>query len=155
MKNLLPLTILFLLTASFTPPSEIIIPARTKVICLLTGQITLDDKPGSEVSFKVQQEVVVNGTTVIAKDAPVLATIRENYKPRFNNFTGEEMLGSLILDILSTKAVDGSTIKLNGCYLKFHAERNGNWFDKKRKWLIGEGTVKNCETGVDIKINVP
>ncbi|MFN8324021.1 MAG: hypothetical protein U0T74_15255 [Chitinophagales bacterium] len=140
---------------SFTYPQDIAIQYGTVVVVELTGMVTLDDKPGTPVAMKVQKDVIVNGVVVIAKDAPVYATIRVNQKPKVNAYTGEEKLGELLIDIFSTKAIDGSEIKFADVYMQYFAEKNYNMFDKKRKWLIGEGSIKNCETRVKYTVHIP
>ncbi|MCW5906831.1 MAG: hypothetical protein KIS94_03145 [Chitinophagales bacterium] len=134
---------------------EVIIPYNTMVVCELTGTVTLDDKPGKEVEMKVQRDVVVNGKVVIAKDAAVYATIRVNKKPKSNYYTGEEGTGELLIDIISVKAVDGTVVNLNSCYFQRYAEKNHNWFDKQRRWVLAGGAVKNCQTSVKTTVKVP
>ncbi|MBK8658966.1 MAG: hypothetical protein IPN22_08875 [Bacteroidetes bacterium] len=103
----------------------------------------------------VKEDVLVDGAVVIAKGAPVSAAIRVNNKPKVNAYTGEEKLGELLIDIFSVKAVDGSEVKFQDIYIQKFAEKNYNWFDKNRKWLLGTGVVKNCATRLTVTIQVP
>jgi hypothetical protein len=146
---------LFILLVSFTAPQDVTVRYGTQVICELTGDVTLDDKPGKAVEMKVKDDVVVDGAVVIAKGAPVTATIRVNSKPKVNAYTGEEKLGELLIDIFSAKAVDGSEVKFQDIYIQKFAEKNYNWFDKNRKWLLGNGVTKNCSTRLTVTIKVP
>jgi hypothetical protein len=140
---------------TFAQATEVVVPYGTQVVCEVTGDITLDDKPGKEVGMIVQKDVEVKGKIVIAKGTPVQATIRINKKPKGNYYTGEEYTGELLIDIFSTKAVDGSEIKFSDVYLQIFAYKNRNWFDKKRKWLLDAGTVKNCATRLTYTVKVP
>jgi hypothetical protein len=67
-----------------------------------------------------------------------------------NAYTGEEKLGELLIDIFSAKAVDGSDVKFQDIYIQKFAEKNYNWFDKNRKWLLGNGVTKNCSTRLTV-----
>ncbi|MBK7149390.1 MAG: hypothetical protein IPH78_11365 [Bacteroidetes bacterium] len=149
------LVAIILLSCSFIAPQEILVRYGTPVICELTDDITLDDKPGKAVQMVVKEDVLVDGAVVIAKGAPVSAAIRVNNKPKVNAYTGEEKLGELLIDIFSVKAVDGSEVKFQDIYIQKFAEKNYNWFDKNRKWLLGTGVVKNCATRLTVTIQVP
>jgi hypothetical protein len=72
-----------------------------------------------------------------------------------NAYTGEEKLGELLIDIFSAKAVDGSDVKFQDIYIQKFAEKNYNWFDKNRKWLLGNGVTKNCSTRLTVTVKVP
>jgi hypothetical protein len=160
MKGILQATLcamlLFVLTSKgFAQGEEVTVYGNTVVVCELKGVVTLDDKPGKEVDMRVKEDVVVNGKVVIAKDAPVNATIRVNKKPRSNYYTGEEGTGELLIDLNYVKAVDGTQINLNSCYFQRFAEKNHNWFDKQRRWVLAGGSVKNCQTSVKVVVKVP
>lgn len=135
--------------------TDVLVRYGTVVPCLLTGDITLDDKPGKEVGMVVESDVIVDGKVVFAKGAPVKATIRINKKPSGNFYTGEEYTGELLIDIFSAKAVDGQDVAFQDVYLQIFAYKNRNWFDKKRKWLLDAGTRKNCTTRLNNTIKVP
>jgi hypothetical protein len=134
---------------------EIAIQANTVVVCELRGVVTLDDKPGKEVDMRVKEDVLVNGKVVIAKDALVNATVRVNKKPKSNYYTGEEGTGELVIDLNYVNAVDGTQVNLNGCYFQRFAEKNYNWFDKQRRWVLAGGSIKNCQTSVKVLVKVP
>ncbi len=160
MKRILQVTLsallLFvLLSKGLAQGEEVTVYGNTVVVCELKGVVTLDDKPGKEVDMRVKEEVVVNGKVVIAKDAPVNATIRVNKKPRSNYYTGEEGTGELLIDLNYVKAVDGTQINLNSCYFQRFAEKNHNWFDKQRRWVLAGGSVKNCQTSIKVVVKVP
>lgn len=158
--NILFATVLFFVVSVFgskvfSQTTEVVVPYGTQVVCEVTGDITLDDKPGTQVGMIVQKDVVVKDKVIITKGTPVQATIRINKKPKGNYYTGEEYTGELLIDIFSTKAVDGSEIKFSDVYLQIFAYKNRNWFDKKRKWLLDAGTVKNCATRLTYTVKVP
>lgn len=131
------------------------VPANTMLVCELAGTITLNDKPGTEVKMKVQKEVSIDGVVVIAKDAVVNATIRQNTRPKARYYSQDDATGQLLIDLNSVQAVDGSSINLNSCYFQRYAELNTNWFDKERKWVLPEGSIKNCNTSVKVTVKVP
>lgn len=160
MKGILQVTLsalllLVLISKGLAQGEEVTVYGNTVVVCELKGVVTLDDKPGKEVDMRVKEDVVVNGKVVIAKDAPVNATIRVNKKPRSNYYTGEEGTGELLIDLNYVKAVDGTQINLNSCYFQRFAEKNHNWFDKQRRWVLAGGSVKNCQTSVKVVVKVP
>jgi hypothetical protein len=63
---------LFILLNSFTAPQDVTVRYGTPVICELTGDVTLDDKPGKAVVMIVKEDVVVDGAVVIAKGRSLL-----------------------------------------------------------------------------------
>jgi hypothetical protein len=151
-------TLFFFLVAFqniYAQPEEVTVYANTVVVCELKGVVTLDDKPGKEVEMRVKEDVVVNGKVVIAKDAVVNATIRVNKKPKTNYYTGDEGTGELLIDLNYVTAVDGTKINLNSCYFQRFAEKNYNWFDKQRRWVLAGGAIKNCQTSVKVTVKVP
>lgn len=154
MKNLFTLFVATVMAICIQAQTEITVPYNTRVPCELTGTVTLDDKPGTEVGMIVKEDVLVNDKVVIAKNTPVNATIRVNKKPKTNYYTTNEFMGELLIDINYVTAVDGSRINLNTCYVQYFAEKNTNWFDKQRRWLLRTGTLKNCNTSINVKVKV-
>ena len=94
------------------------------------------NKMGEAAPFIVSADVKVGDVVVISKGSPVHATITAS-KNR-----------ELRVDIYDVKAVDGTVVKLNDCYLYMTAAQNLNG----RGALILKGTRKSCFTSADVKI---
>lgn len=147
--------VMFLFLCSFSKTEEVVIPYGTTITVTITGDVTLNSKVGSEVATEVKEDVKVKGVVVVSKGTPVKATIRTNNKPKTNYYTTNETSGELLIDFVSTKAVDGTEITFNGCYLQYFAEKNNNWFDKNKKWLPVTGAIKNCESAKNVTVKTP
>ena len=128
MKRILLPVFLFFSIASM---AQTTIPEGTVVSMILTQQIFEGkNKTGEAAAFKVAEDVKVNGTVVIAANTPVHATVT-NSKNR-----------ELRVDIYDVKAVDGTTVKLNDCWIFTTASENL----KSKGALLVVGTKKNCTT---------
>ncbi len=145
----------FLLSATVVvAQNEVEVPARTRINCIFNSLVTRQDKPGTVVSAEVEKDVVVNGVVVIAKGSPVDAKIRTNNKPKKTYYSQDELSGELVIDIFSTVAVDGSTVKMNDCYLQTFNNKNFDWFTPNTKTVLQPNSIKICETPLPMKVVV-
>ncbi len=121
----------------FSSYSQTTVPAKTLVPVQVTQDISpKTNKAGSAVTLKVEKDVVVNGVTVIAANSAVTGKVSMLTKT------------DLRVDILSVKAVDGTTIRLNDCWIYTTIDQNPSG----KFPLIRQGTQKNCYTAVDISV---
>jgi hypothetical protein len=117
--------------------SEITIPERTQVPMESTQDLREGkNKTGEVAPFVVSEDVKIGGVTVVAKGTSVHATVTAS-KNR-----------ELRVDIYDVKAVDGTVIKLNDCYIYMTAAQNLNG----RGALILKGTRKSCFSLTDVKV---
>lgn len=122
---------------SFAQSSETTIPEGTQVSMILKTEIREGkNKTGESAQFVVENDVKVNGTTVISANTPIHATVT-NSKNR-----------ELRVDIYDVKAVDGTVVKLNDCWIFTTASENL----KSKGALLVAGVRKNCSTIGSIKI---
>lgn len=137
MKSIL--TVLFTFSAffSFAQSDEITIPEKTQVPMESTQDLKEGkNKVGESAPFIVSQDVKVDGIVVISKGTPVRATVTTS-KNR-----------ELRVDIYDVKALDGTVVKLNDCYVFTTAAQNYNG----RGALIVKGTRKSCFNAADVKV---
>jgi hypothetical protein len=136
MRSILTLALLFAIHVSFCQSDEVTIPQNTMISLELTQEIKEGkNKLGEPARFIVSQDVIQDGTVVIAKGSLVHATITTCKK------------GDLRVDLYDVSATDGTVIKLNDCWIFTTAAQNLN----SRGALIVKGTKKNCVTPVSYK----
>lgn len=136
MKSIFSFLFLAIGSSSFAQ-SDITIPEKTQVSMISTQDLKEGkNKTGEVAPFVVTDDVKVGGVVVVAKGAPVHATVTAS-KNR-----------ELRVDIYDVKAIDGTVIKLNDCYIYTTAAQNLNG----RGALIIKGTRKSCFSLTEIKI---
>ncbi len=122
----------------FVAAAQNSIPEGTTVPMISTEQVDVDKyKVGSAAPFVVAEDVKVNGVVVIPAKAKVHAVVTRSSKSSARK--GE---GDLRVDFLDVMAMDGSTVKLNDCWLFTNGAQNL----KKHLPVFPAGTRKNCGT---------
>lgn len=117
--------------------AEIVVPESTVVPSELTQEIKEGKvKDGQAAMFVVSEDVKVNGTTVITKGTPVHAVMTSTKNRQ------------LRIDMLDVKAIDGTVLKLNDCWMFYTAAQNLNG----KGYLVIKGTKKNCKTSTTTTI---
>ncbi len=123
----------------FFAAAQTAITEGTTVPCITKVQIDVDKyKQGSTAPFEVVEDVKINGVVVIPAGAKVHAVVTKSTKSG-GPHKGE---GDLRIDFLDVMAMDGSTIKLNDCWLFTNGANNLN----KHLPMFPVGTRKNCAT---------
>ena len=121
----------------FAQSDGLTIPEKTQVPMESTQDLKEGkNKTGEVAPMVVSENVKVGNVVVIAKGTSVHAIVT-NSKNR-----------ELRVDIYDVKAVDGSVVKLNDCYIFTTAAQNY----KGRGALIVSGTRKSCFTSVDVPL---
>ncbi len=112
----LPLAALLFLTQCVMPPFAVAESAKVKVQMGTPVDVVFDQTissdtavTGQQVTLKVANPVVVDGKTVIAAGAPVLAEVLTAKK---SGMVG--MPGAITVSVKSVTAVDGSIVALSG-----------------------------------------
>lgn len=127
----------FLCCAAFAGAQTVTVPANTVVSMELTKEIREGkNKVGEAASFRVLTDVVVDGTVVIPAKSVVNAKVTNSGKRE------------LRVDLYDIKAVDGTTIVLQDCWIFTTAAQN---FNGKGAALF-VGTKKNCGTQVRTEV---
>jgi hypothetical protein len=115
------------------------IPEGTAVTVIMKEDIDVNKyKQGDKVPVFVAEDVKVNGTIVIPANAPVKAMVTNASKPAPHKGEGE-----LRIDFLEVMAMDGTTVKLNDCWLFTTGAENPY---RKHYSVFVKGTRKNCTT---------
>jgi hypothetical protein len=137
MKSIVSLALVFSSYFSFSQTDEITIPESTLIPMELTQEVKEGkNKVGEAARFVVSQDVMVNGTVVVAKNTLVHASVTTSKR------------GELRVDLYDVAAVDGTIMKLNDCWIFTTAAQNLN----SHGGLIVKGTKKNCSTPVSYKV---
>ena len=114
------------------------IPEATTVSIILQSDVGANSfKKGDPAPFVVAEDVKINGKVVIPANAKVRAVVTLSTKSAPHRGEGE-----LRVEILDVMAMDGSTVKLQDCWLFTTGANNL----KKHEALIVKGTRKNCGT---------
>jgi len=109
-------------------------------------------KTKAPVSFEVAEDVLVKGKVVIAKGTPATAEAGLTLDRK-----GRPAKGNLRVDIKEVKAVDGTTVKLNDCWIAATADQRHPKVDGKKVAkgaAVIKNTKKNCSTSGKYEINV-
>jgi hypothetical protein len=102
--------------------TEVVLPDGTEFTVVTTEEISSKTATeGDTVTFKVEEDVKINGRVVIAKDAIVKGTVSSvEQKGRMGK------AGKLGIRIESTKTVDGQKLKLRASKGKEGEDKTGN-----------------------------
>jgi len=123
----------------FISSAQTKIPEGTTVPIITKEQIDVNKyKAGSSAPFEVVEDVKVNGVVVIPAGAKVHAVVTKSVKSG-GPHRGE---GDLRVDFLDVMTMDGSTVKLNDCWLFTNGAQNL----KAHLPMFPAGTRKNCRT---------
>ncbi len=122
----------FVTAAQGTVPEGTTVPMITKVELDVNNY-----KAGASVPFEVAEDVLVDGKVVIPAKAKVNAKVTRSSKSSARK--GE---GDFRIDFIDVMAMDGSTVKLNDCWLFTNGANNL----KKHLPMFPAGTRKNCRT---------
>lgn len=134
-KSLLLFPLLFI---SLFVVSQNMVPGGTIVSITLNKDVFAPDvKIGDPADFTVLQDVMVGGKVVIPAHSKARATVIETTKSGPHH--GE---GSLKVQIYDVKAVDGSTVTFDDCFVF----TTGDGGHKQRGSLLVKGIGKNCVT---------
>lgn len=130
MKNTILLFILSLSVSAFAQS----IPTKTLVAMVVTQDFTqkILHSNGGAGLFEVEKDVVVNGKTVIAAKTPINIRMDRGTKTDFK------------IVIAEIKATDGSTVKIDDCWL--YTSIDQNLTGKPKGPVFRKGTRKICYT---------
>ncbi|HRP38935.1 MAG: hypothetical protein KF706_00905 [Chitinophagales bacterium] len=130
MKNTILLFILSLSVSAFAQS----IPTKTLVAMVVTQDFTqkILQSNGGAGLFEVEKDVVVNGKTVIAAKTPINIRMDRGTKTDFK------------IVIAEIKATDGSTVKIDDCWL--YTSIDQNLTGKPKGPVFRKGTRKICYT---------
>ncbi|HRN94493.1 MAG: hypothetical protein M9931_02585 [Chitinophagales bacterium] len=130
MKNTILLFILSLSVSAFAQS----IPTKTLVPMVVTQDFTqkILQSNGGAGLFEVEKDVVVNGKTVIAAKTPINIRMDRGTKTDFK------------IVIAEIKATDGSTVKIDDCWL--YTSIDQNLTGKPKGPVFRKGTRKICYT---------
>ena len=127
----------FLLFSFFISHSQTI-PEGTTVSMILQSDVGANSvKKGDPAPFVVAEDVKINGKVVIPANAKVRAVVTSSIKSGAHKGEGE-----VRIEILDVMAMDGSTVKLQDCWLYITGAQNL----KKHEAIFIKGTRKNCAT---------
>lgn len=136
MKKFIP-ALLLLAAVHFSYAQTVTVPANTVVSMELAKEVREGkNKVGEAASFRVLTDVVVDGTVVIPAKSVVNAKVTNSGKRE------------LRVELYDVKAVDGTTIVLQDCWIFTTAAQN---FNGKGAALF-VGTKKNCGTLVRTEV---
>ncbi len=135
------ITALLLLAAvHFGFAQTVTVPANTTVNMELAKEIREGkNKAGEAASFRVLTDVVVDGNVVIPAKSVVNAKVTNSGKRE------------LRVDLYDVKAIDGTTITLQDCWIFTTASQNFSGKGGKGAVLF-VGTKKNCGTSVRTEV---
>ena len=130
---------LLLFFAFFVSNAQTKIPEGTLVSMIFKEDVGVSNyKVGASVPVIVSEDVKVNGKVVIPANAAVHAVVTSSSKPASHKGEGE-----LRIDILDVMSMDGTTVKLNDCWVY----TTGAEDLKHHGAQFVKGTRKNCNTG--------
>jgi hypothetical protein len=139
MKKFIP-ALLLLAAVHFSYAQTVTVPANTVVSMELAKEVREGkNKVGEAASFRVLTDVVVDGTVVIPAKSVVNAKVTNSGKRE------------LRVDLYDVKAVDGTTIVLQDCWIFTTASQNFSGKGGKGAALF-VGTKKNCGTSVRTEV---
>lgn len=131
--------VLFLFIA-LTSKAQSALPEGTTVPLIFTADVFAPKvKVGDPAPVIVDEDVRYNGKVVIPAKAKVRAVITTANKPAPHKGEGE-----LRVDIYDVMAMDGSTVKLQDCWIFTTGAQNQT--RKGHGAIILQGTRKNCAT---------
>lgn len=130
MKNILFLFILSISISAFAQS----VPSKTPVPMVVTqdfNQKVLQSSGGAGL-FEVEKDIVINGKTVISAKTPINIRMERGTKT------------DLKIVISEIKATDGSTVKIDDCWL--YTSIDQNLTGKPKGPVFRKGTRKICNT---------
>lgn len=130
MKNTILLFILSLSVSAFAQS----IPSKTAVHMVTTQDFNAKTfkEGGGAGLFEVEKDVVVNGKTMISAKTPINVKLERATK------------SDLKIIIAEVKATDGSTVKIDDCWL--YTSIDQNLTGKPKGPVFRKGTRKICNT---------
>jgi hypothetical protein len=142
--------------------AEVVIPDGTEFTVLTTEELSSKTAAeGDPISFKVEDDLKINGHTVIAKDSLVKGTVATAKK---SGFFGRG--GNLAIRIESAMTVDGQKVKLRSAKGKSGDDKTGTtvalvvlfgplgFLKKGKQAIIKPGTQVKVFTDEEKKVQV-